>query len=95
MSIQRRILCSVFVIIVLVCLTASASLAKSVFVANHGNDSISAYGINGSSVEYKAKLTLTAHGIGPVDVALDPVSGVLLVSYEGPPVIELWVVAWS
>ncbi len=95
MSIQRRFFCCAYVIIIVVCLTTSVSFAKSVFVVNHEVDSISAYNVNNGQVEYRENLSLPTNGYGPVDVTLDSVSGILLVTNEegkyggGGNVIEL------
>ena len=68
--------------------------AKTVFVANHQNDGVAAYEINGEEIEYQKTIDLPTNGWGPADITIDPASGILFVSNEasgniGGNVIEL------
>lgn len=78
----ERKLTRLVTVVIFICMANALCHSKSVFVANHGLDGISAYGVNGDQVDFKANLSLPQNGFGPIDVAIDPASGILLVTNE-------------
>lgn len=74
-------------------ITCNFTYAKSVFVANHQNDSVAAYTIDGDQLEFQKTIDLPTNGLGPADITVDPISGILFVTNEsdgtGGNVIEL------
>ena len=67
---------------------------KTVFVANHANDGVSAYKIEGDQLEFQKTIDLPTNGWGPSDITIDPTSEILFVTNEnstagGGNVIEL------
>ncbi len=86
---------SMSVTILFVFLASSPGLAKSVYMVNHSN-TMNAYTIEGDQIEHKANVSVPVHGWGPIDVTIDPASGILFVTHEknenniGGNVIELF-----
>ena len=85
-----------FIVALLISLLSvnSLSSANTVFVANHVNDGLAAYEIDGNQIEFRETIDLPENGFGPVDAAFDANSGLIFVTNEadensGGNVIEL------
>jgi len=63
---------------------SQTAYGRSIYaITNHESSTITAYDIEGTTLEYQANIQVD-WGTGPVGIALDPGSDTLFVTYDGP-----------